>query len=330
MATKIFISYAKEDRPRAEMLAQTLEGGGWSTFWDRTIPIGKTWRETIGRELDGAGCVIVLWSKTSIESGWVQEEADDAKRRGVLVPILIENVQPPIGFRSIQAAHLENWDGAESTQAFRRLIADIAALVGSPPKEAEKERRQPEAEIERKALEERKRKRRLDEAEAEKRRLEEAAAAKRRRAEDEQRRQTALSFNELVDVVTAFFLRKGYGAERNVFLYPVPDTITNDAKVRFSISHREKIVAVLTSKSSDDRVVFTERAIHFRAKMLLHEKKDVVSYEELRKREPRSKITGSVIFAETTLATMPYLEVPTRDVIELLVAMRERLNEPSK
>jgi TPR repeat protein len=150
----IFISYAREDQPWAEMLAQTLEGRGWSTFWDRTIPIGKTWRETIGSELDGARCVIVLWSKTSIESGWVQEEADDAKRRGVLVPILIDNVQPPIGFRSIQAAHLENWDGTEPTQAFRRLIADITALIGRPPKEAEKTDRQAEAEIERKAAEE--------------------------------------------------------------------------------------------------------------------------------------------------------------------------------
>ena len=129
----IFISYASEDRPRAEILAQTLERRGWSTFWDRTIPIGKTWRETIGRELHGARCVIVLWSKSSIESHWVQEEADDAQERGVLVPILIENIRAPIGFRSIQAAHLENWDGTESTQPFLRLIADIAGLIGPPP-----------------------------------------------------------------------------------------------------------------------------------------------------------------------------------------------------
>src|SRR6516165_879184 len=135
----IFISYASDDRPRAETFAHTLEGRGWSTFWDRTIPIGKTWRETIGRELNGARCVIVLWSKTSIQSSWVQEEADDAKQRGLLVPILIENVEPPIGFRSIQAAHLENWNGTESTEAFRRLIADIAALIGPPPKEVPKE-----------------------------------------------------------------------------------------------------------------------------------------------------------------------------------------------
>jgi TPR repeat protein len=151
----IFLSYAREDQPWAEMLAQTLEGRGWSTFWDRTIPIGKTWRETIGSELDGARCVIVLWSKTSIDSGWVQEEADDAKRRGVLVPILIDNIQPPIGFRSIQAAHLENWDGKEPRQAFHRLIADIAAQIGRPPREAEKKDRRAEVEIEGKTAEER-------------------------------------------------------------------------------------------------------------------------------------------------------------------------------
>jgi tetratricopeptide (TPR) repeat protein len=56
--------------------------------------------------------------------------------RDQLFPVLIEDVQPPIGFRSIQAAHLENWGGAETTQAFPRLIADIAALIGRPPIEA--------------------------------------------------------------------------------------------------------------------------------------------------------------------------------------------------
>jgi S1-C subfamily serine protease len=128
----IFISYAREDEQRAEMLAQRLGDSGWSIFWDRTIPIGKTWRETIGRELQGARCVIVLWSKNSIESRWVQEEADDAQERGILVPILIENVRAPIGFRSFQAAHLENWDGTEPNETFHRLITDIAALIRWP------------------------------------------------------------------------------------------------------------------------------------------------------------------------------------------------------
>jgi hypothetical protein len=133
----VFVSYANEDRAWAQMLARALEGRGWSIFWDRTIPIGKTWRETIGRELNEARCVVVIWSKASIASGWVQEEADDAKQRGILVPVLIEGVEPPIGFRSIQAADLSDWNATEPTQAFLRLTNDISQLIGSRSKKPE-------------------------------------------------------------------------------------------------------------------------------------------------------------------------------------------------
>ncbi|MGA9600392.1 MAG: toll/interleukin-1 receptor domain-containing protein [Methylocystis sp.] len=67
----IFISYASEDRSRAENFARALEAYGWSVFWDRTIRVGSTWRDTIGKQLKSARCVIVLWSKDSIESDWV-------------------------------------------------------------------------------------------------------------------------------------------------------------------------------------------------------------------------------------------------------------------
>jgi hypothetical protein len=130
----IFISYEKSDLSQAKTLAQRLTGCGWTVFWDRKIPAGSTWRKTIGKELDAARCVVVLWSNASIDSGWVQEEADDAKRRGILVPVLIENIQPPIGFRSIQAGNLANWDGTESAEAFQTLITDITGLIGPPPK----------------------------------------------------------------------------------------------------------------------------------------------------------------------------------------------------
>src|SRR5215469_13987552 len=103
----IFISYSSdEDHAQAAMLAQILEGEGWSVFWDTTIPVGKRWHEIIERKLDEARCVIVLWTKASIKSDWVREEADHARRRGILIPILIENVEPPLPFGSIQAARL--------------------------------------------------------------------------------------------------------------------------------------------------------------------------------------------------------------------------------
>ncbi len=194
----IFISYAHENRPLAQALAQTLEGQRWSIFWDRTIPTGKTWRETIGKELGNARCVVVLWSKTSIESGWVQEEADDAKQRGILVPVLIENVQPPIGFRSIQTADLADWDAAEPTEAFRRLIFDISALIGPSPKEAEKEGAQAEseakleAEARRKAEKEDARRKAEEERKRAEREAKLAAEARRKVAEETEDRRSRL------------------------------------------------------------------------------------------------------------------------------------------
>ena len=153
----IFISYEKSDLPHAERLARSLRGRGWTTFWDRTIPIGSTWRKTIETELDGARCVVVLWSKASMVSRWVHEEADDALGRGILVPVLIEDIRAPIGFRSIQAAHLVNWDGTDTTPAFSKLVADIAALIGPSPKEVGGEVGLAEAEVEDKAEKEPKR-----------------------------------------------------------------------------------------------------------------------------------------------------------------------------
>jgi hypothetical protein len=129
----IFISYNNEDRLRARMFAETLGGRGWSIFWDRAIPTGKTWPETIGRELEEARCVVVLWSNTSIKSAWVRDEADDAKARGVLFPVRIDNIQPPIGFRGFQTADLVNWKPNVPSEQFDTLIADIAALIGPPP-----------------------------------------------------------------------------------------------------------------------------------------------------------------------------------------------------
>ncbi|HYT56170.1 MAG TPA: TIR domain-containing protein [Verrucomicrobiae bacterium] len=129
----IFISYANEDKETAARLAGFLESIGWSVWWDRRIPAGRTWRSVLQEALKDMRCMIALWSRDSVESPWVAEEAEEARKLGkTLVPILIQRVEPPIGFRTIQAADLVNWDGSRDDPAAKMLIADLESLLGAP------------------------------------------------------------------------------------------------------------------------------------------------------------------------------------------------------
>jgi formylglycine-generating enzyme required for sulfatase activity len=129
MAT-VFISYAREDLERVRPLVGAIEGAGWSVFWDRKIPPGMTWRQYIGTALDNAKCVIVVWSRSSVESDWVIEEADDGRQRKILVPITIEDVKPPLGFRTFQLEDFSSWKGDPQHSGAKRLLMSIERITG--------------------------------------------------------------------------------------------------------------------------------------------------------------------------------------------------------
>ena len=129
----IFISYAREDEVRIQPLVRVLENRAWSIFWDRHIPAGQTWRSYIGKALGDARCVIVAWSRDSIVSDWVSEEADEGKKRGILIPVLLDAVEPPIGFRSIQAADLTDWQSDRLSPHFEKLLREIGGVLHATP-----------------------------------------------------------------------------------------------------------------------------------------------------------------------------------------------------
>jgi hypothetical protein len=129
----IFISYARADQENAKALAEALGAKRWTVWWDRTIPAGKRYDQVIEEALANARCIIVLWSKKSITSDWVRDEAEEGRSRGILVPVLIEDVRPPMGFRSIQAATLVGWNSRKASPEFDKLVSDIAGLLAPPP-----------------------------------------------------------------------------------------------------------------------------------------------------------------------------------------------------
>jgi TIR domain len=125
----VFISYARRDRERVLTLASALEREGLSVWWDPNLVPGKRFRDIIARELSAADSVVVVWTAASIQSDYVQDEAEEARERGVLVPITLELVKPPAGFRQVQAADLTQWTGSNQHPEFRMLLTAVRTLV---------------------------------------------------------------------------------------------------------------------------------------------------------------------------------------------------------
>jgi len=128
----VFISYTKSDRLKAQILADALQGEGWSVWWDPKIPPGRTYDEVIDQALRQAKCVIVLWSTTSAGSRWVKAEASEGNLRGVLVPALIEDgVTIPLEFRYQHASRLTDWRGQPDHIEYSAVKAEVARLLGT-------------------------------------------------------------------------------------------------------------------------------------------------------------------------------------------------------
>lgn len=127
----VFLSYANADRERAAAVAEALGLRGYSVWWDRTIPPGRVFDEVIQEALSAAGCVVVLWSRTSASSNWVKTEAAEGASRRLLVPAVIDDVLIPIEFRRIQAANLRDWTGDLSDPEFEGLVQSVERLSRS-------------------------------------------------------------------------------------------------------------------------------------------------------------------------------------------------------
>jgi len=129
----IFLSYAREDRDRAGIIARLVASGGWTVFWDANIKAKAEWRSVLQSELDSARAVIVLWSRASVASSWVTDEAE--RGRAKLISVRIDDVPMPLGFNQLQAVDLVNWRGGRHAEV-DRLISAVSETLKAPPPRA--------------------------------------------------------------------------------------------------------------------------------------------------------------------------------------------------
>ena len=122
MARRVFISYAREDREAVALLAKQLEAQGFAVWWDWQLVGGSNYRHAIQEELTKADKVIVVWSRHSVRSDFVIDEASAAKEAGKLVPIRIDGSAPPLGFGGLHTI---------AVRIYRRRSPEIAAAASA-------------------------------------------------------------------------------------------------------------------------------------------------------------------------------------------------------
>ena len=130
---KVFLSYARDDAPLAKQLAEGIAHGGHEVWWDRHLQGGSRFASEIDQQLKTAEAVVVLWTKASVDSAWVQDEAAEGRDSKRLVPVTLGGVRPPLGFRQFHTIDLGAWNGDGEPRNLEELLDAITSTVGNQP-----------------------------------------------------------------------------------------------------------------------------------------------------------------------------------------------------
>ena len=127
----VFLSYARPDQEQAARLAKALEARGFDVWWDTLIEGGAAFAESIESALDSSDAVIVAWSRASVGSDWVRDEAAKGRDQRKLIPVSLDGAEPPLGFRQYQSINLSRWQGDPASAEISALARSIHAAAGA-------------------------------------------------------------------------------------------------------------------------------------------------------------------------------------------------------
>jgi len=122
----VFLSYDREDKEAARVIATALEKAGHSVWWDPHVRGGAQFAKVIEEALKAADAVVVLWSERSIDSAWVRDEAAAGRDSERLVPATIDGTEAPLGFRQFQTINVTDWKRGARARGYKELEQAIA------------------------------------------------------------------------------------------------------------------------------------------------------------------------------------------------------------
>jgi hypothetical protein len=129
----VFLSCADEDAELAGRVMAGLSAAGIAV--SLAHPRGQLPAlKSVARELTSAKCIIVLWTKHSVQNELVLAEADYARGRDIQVSAVVGKPRLPLGFRDVWFADLSYWTDDTDSDSFLVLKRLVSAHLNPPAK----------------------------------------------------------------------------------------------------------------------------------------------------------------------------------------------------
>lgn len=133
-SNSIFVSYSRNDRKRLLWLTDNLSAAKFTPFVDTQMPTSVRWENFLQKKISECACLLVVWSRCSIESHEVRKEVAYALQNDKpVIPVRIDNVLPPEDFRHLNTADLSAWSGYSGFSEWKKVIDSLEAF-GVPHK----------------------------------------------------------------------------------------------------------------------------------------------------------------------------------------------------
>lgn len=131
---RLFISYARVDKPLVEQIIEIFREGGHDPWFDHRLLPGQEWKQVLLRQIRECDVFAYMLSPEAVESEWCQWEfAEAVKLDKPIIPVLLQKNTPiPVALSRYQYADFS--DGI-TPKATARLMGGLGAIVVTIPLE---------------------------------------------------------------------------------------------------------------------------------------------------------------------------------------------------
>jgi hypothetical protein len=126
----VFLSHKREDRARIDVLAAALGDLDLKVWYDAGLAPGKVRMREIEENARTAKAIVVCWTPEAAQSEYVLREAEIARKRDVLAPVLLARCEIPADYARVRAADLTSWSGELGAPEWLSLLRRLEPLTG--------------------------------------------------------------------------------------------------------------------------------------------------------------------------------------------------------